>query len=161
MSRKPAREAATIHATAFSLGGVGVLLRGASGAGKSRLAFALIHAAGCQPSREAGHPSRADTALIGDDRILLSQDDGLVASPPPSLAGLIELRGIGLLGLPWRAPARLHLVADLMPMDKVERMPEDVAITLQGHSLAYLRVPVGDLAHQMLIIRTAAGLING
>ncbi len=153
----------TFHATALVLGGVGIMIQGPSGAGKSRLAFALLEAAGCEPSSSKGPQTDADTALIGDDYIALNPGpDGynLLAGPAPNLASLIEVRGVGILGLPWRASAVLQLSVEIAPLDGLERLPETNMIDVQGHSLRHLKVPIGDLAHQMVLVRTAASLIT-
>ena len=94
----------TIHATAVAIGDRALLLRGASRAGKSRLALALIaRTTPAQPIR-----------LIGDDRMqLLGGADGVLARPHPRIAGFIERRGLGLVAMPWVAQARVGGVVDL------------------------------------------------
>ncbi|WP_298281699.1 HPr kinase/phosphorylase [Acidocella sp.] len=72
-----------------------LLLLGPSGAGKSDLLLRLI---------ERGF------TLVADDQVLI--EDGQ-ARPPEALAGLLEVRGLGLFRLPFRAPARLRLVIEL------------------------------------------------
>lgn len=148
------------HANALVLSGVGIMIRGASGSGKSRLTYALLEEAGCRPTQSAGSKTNADTALIGDDYITLKAGDQLLASPAPNLAGRIELRGIGILGLPWRDQAPIHLLVDLLPVGDVERLPETRKITVSGHQLDHVAVPIGDLAHQMLLVRTAVALLS-
>ncbi|MEO0382783.1 MAG: hypothetical protein AAF234_04435 [Pseudomonadota bacterium] len=148
------------HANALVLDGVGIMIRGPSGSGKSRLTYALLDEAGCNPSQNAGPKKDADTALIGDDYITLEVGDQLLASPAPNLAGRIEVRGIGILGLPWREKTPLHLVVDLMPVGDVERLPETRKIALSGHTLDHVAVPIGDLAHQILLVRTAVALLS-
>lgn len=102
-----------IHATCVARDGIGVLLRGASGSGKSDLAFRLI---------ERG------LRLVADDRVDLRRDGvGLLASAPAALEGLIELRGIGIVALEPAervARARIALAVDLVPRAAVERLPE-------------------------------------
>lgn len=89
-----------LHATAVLLPAGGLLLLGRPGAGKSDLAFRLV---------EQG------AVLVADDRVeLCVHGDGRIeAAPPPRLAGLLEVRGVGILRLPWRAPAALQLALDL------------------------------------------------
>jgi hypothetical protein len=94
----------------------GVLIRGASGAGKSRLALALIAAA-----RAAGAFSR----LIGDDRIKLETCHGrLIARGHSHIPGQIEQRGVGILRLHFLTAAVIRLVVDLAPADQAPRHPE-------------------------------------
>ena len=101
--------AETIHATCFAFGDIGVLLRGPSGSGKSDLALRLI---------EAG------ATLVADDRVMLSAVDGnLVARPPPALAGLLEVRGVGLVELPYATNIGIALIADLVSGGAVDRLP--------------------------------------
>src|SRR5579863_3848988 len=85
-------------------GDCGVLLLGESGAGKSDLALRLI-AEGAQ--------------LVADDRVELFARDGVLwAQPPKSLAGLIEVRGVGILSLSFEPEARIGLVVQLVPREK-------------------------------------------
>src|SRR5438105_3331163 len=82
-------ESATVHASAVLAGARAILIRGPAGAGKSRLALALIGAAECGLI--------AFARLVGDDRLQLAAAHGrLLARAPPALAGLIEVRGLGL-----------------------------------------------------------------
>ena len=87
---------ASVHASAVLVGDRAVLIRGPSGAGKSRLAFDLILAG------RAGQIPPA--VLVGDDRVHLEHSGGqLVVRPARELAGLIEVRGLGILQLRLRA----------------------------------------------------------
>ncbi|HTN12540.1 MAG TPA: HPr kinase/phosphatase C-terminal domain-containing protein [Acetobacteraceae bacterium] len=92
-----------IHASCAARDGAGVLILGASGAGKSDMVLRLI---------DRGF------ILVADDRVII--ENGL-ASPVASLAGLIEVRGLGLLRLPFQAPARLALAIELT--GPPERLP--------------------------------------
>lgn len=93
-----------IHASCVARDGQGVLLTGPSGAGKSDLALRLI--------------GRGFT-LVADDRVEIA--DGR-ASPPPPLAGLLEVRGFGIVRLSYLAAAPLRLVINLMP--SMHRLPD-------------------------------------
>lgn len=93
-----------VHGCCVARDGDGVLLLGPSGAGKSDLALRLLS---------------LGFSLVADDRVIIQ--DG-VASAPPSLAGLLEVRGLGIVRLPsYTESARLALVAELDPA--VERLP--------------------------------------
>lgn len=84
------------HATAVSVRGEGVLLLGESGVGKTDLALRLIH---------------AGAILIADDQVDITPvSHRLFLSPPPTLAGVVELHGLGLARLPYVAHAPLRLV---------------------------------------------------
>ena len=99
-----------LHATCIAIDGRGVLLRGASGAGKSDLALRLID-------------QGAD--LVADDQVDLFDVDGrLTAAAPAAIAGRMEVRGIGVIPMPYLANAEVVLLVDLVPPDAVERMPE-------------------------------------
>lgn len=108
--------AASIHASAVLVGARAVLIRGPSGSGKSRLALELI---------EAGRAGKLRFArLVADDRIYLeAAGERLLARPAEKLAGLIEVRSVGLLRLPFEPSAVVGLVVDLDAAD-ASRLPE-------------------------------------
>jgi HPr kinase/phosphorylase len=126
---------ASIHGTAVLVGNRAVLIRGPSGAGKSRLAFDLILAG------RAGQIPEA--VLIGDDRVHLDTCDGqLVVRPVRQLAGLIEIRGLGIRRCAFAKEAIVGLVVDLSAED-AERLPapENLQTLISGVQLP--RIPVG------------------
>ena len=119
-----------IHANALVLGECGLLLRGPSGAGKSALTLQLI----------ADWGARGDFArLVGDDRVALEARAGrLIARPHPTIRGLIEARGLGLLRLPYEPACVLRAVIDLVAdADDARRFPDEAerAIELCGVTL--------------------------
>jgi serine kinase of HPr protein (carbohydrate metabolism regulator) len=132
--------AATVHGSAVLVGRRAVLIRGPSGSGKSRLTFELI---------EMGRTGALVFArLVADDRLLLEASHGrLVARPPAALAGLIEVRGLGLMRLPYETSAVVGLVVDLAAAD-AERLPESAARTteIEGLTLPRLAVASADAA---------------
>ncbi len=106
----------TVHASVVLVGPRAVLIRGPSASGKSRLALELLEAARTGSVRFA--------RLVGDDRVYLDAAGGrLLARPPEVLAGLIELRGVGVLRVPHEPCAVVGLVVDLAAPD-AERLPE-------------------------------------
>jgi len=125
-----------------------VLLRGPSGAGKSDLALRLI---------EDG------ATLVADDQVRLQAVEGrLWASPPDSLAGLLEVRGLGILQLAYQAGKAVGLVVDLVPMAGVERLPEPAQLSLAGCCVAQLRLCAWEAsasAKVRLAIQLGAGII--
>jgi HPr kinase/phosphorylase len=129
--------AATIHASAVLVGARAVLIRGRSGSGKSRLALALI---------EAGRSGTLPfTRLVADDRVAIEPVNGRVlARPAAMLAGLIEVRGLGLRRLPYEPVAVVGHVVDLDAEDP-ERMPAGPAMTdsIAGIALPRLAVAPG------------------
>lgn len=124
----------TVHASAVLTGARAVLIRGPAGSGKSGLAMALIAGAQTGLLRFA--------RLVADDRVLLEAHHGrLLARPPAALAGLIEVRGVGIakLGRPQLAArVPLGLLVDLVAPEKVERLPEPAEETILGIRLRVL-----------------------
>ncbi len=112
--------AETVHATCVSWQGKAVLITGHAGAGKSTLGLQLM-ALGC--------------GLIADDRTVLEASDGQVfARCPPTLTGLIEARGIGILTAGAAPSATVHLVVDL-DQTEAERLPPRRYNTVLGCNL--------------------------
>ena len=111
-------EAILVHATAVAIGGRAVLLRGPSGSGKSDLALRLID---------------AGARLVADDQTRIWRDGNvLLARAPKPIAGLIEVRGVGIVKVEPLAVARLALIADLVAVQHVERLPEPSSETILG-----------------------------
>jgi HPr kinase/phosphorylase len=108
-------QAATVHASAVLIGARAVLIRGPAGSGKSRLALALVQASCSGRLRFA--------RLVADDRVKLEARHGqLLARPPVELAGLIEVRGLGIRRTAYEPVAVVGLVVDLAAPD-AERLP--------------------------------------
>ena len=108
---------ANIHGTAIVVGKTGLLFLGPSGVGKSSLAFACLATA-----------KQFDlfAALIADDRVLLSEDNGtVVAECPPTIAGMIEIRGTGILRIPSVSSAKIHFAVLPGNPATAERLPPD------------------------------------
>ena len=107
-----------IHATGVAISGRGVLIAGPSGAGKSDLALRLID---------------RGAVLISDDQVELAAREGeLQASAPERIAGMIEVRGIGLV--PWQHVPTAP-IALLVELGEPERMPEHPQRELCGISI--------------------------
>ena len=130
---------ATVHASAVLVGAHAVLIRGPSGAGKSRLALDLIEAG------RAGHLLFA--RLVGDDRVYL-QTAGrrLLVRPAETLCGLLEVRGIGIVRVPYEPCAVVGLVVDLGA--DTDRLPEPAhsQVEVAGIKLPRLAVAAGPAA---------------
>jgi HPr kinase/phosphorylase len=126
---------ASVHASAVLVGNRAVLIRGPSGAGKSRLAFDLIL---------AGRSGQIDPAvLVGDDRVHLEARDGqLVVRPARELAGLIEVRGLGIRRCDFAREAIVGLVVDLSAGD-AERLPPPEALWARISGIGIPRISVG------------------
>lgn len=119
-----------VHATCVALRAGrnwrGILLRGPSGAGKSDLALRLVEGGG---------------RLVADDQTaLIPQGRGLVASPPGTLAGLLEVRGVGIVDLPHQESVVLRLIVEAVPPAEVERMPSPESRELLGLAVPLVRL---------------------
>ena len=115
-----------IHATCISLYGAGLIIRGPSEAGKSDLALRLID---------------RGARLVADDRVdLLISDNGVIARAPNSLRGLLEVRGLGILDVPFLEVAVVRLVVDLVNSENVPRLPERRIIDLIGMGVPAVRL---------------------
>ena len=114
-----------------------MLIRGPAGAGKSRLALALLQAA-----RTGQLPF---ARLVADDRVALEACHGrLLARPAPPLAGLIEIRGLGIRAVPFEPVAAVGRIVDLAA-EAADRLPAeaDRIATIAGVSLPRLAVAPG------------------
>lgn len=90
----------TIHATCIVIGDQAVLIRGESGTGKSDLALRLID---------------RGAMLVSDDYTYVQrQGPDIMATPPPEIAGLIEVRGVGLISMPHRPSASIAMIVHLL-----------------------------------------------
>ena len=129
-------QVASIHASAVLVGDRAVLIRGPSGAGKSRLAFDLIL---------AGRAGQLPAAiLVGDDRVHLDTVAGqLWVRPVPELAGLIEIRGLGIRRCDFASEAVVGLIADLAARDAA-RMPPPEALAINLNGVEIPRIPIGE-----------------
>jgi serine kinase of HPr protein (carbohydrate metabolism regulator) len=127
-------DSASVHASAVKIGHSAVLIRGPSGAGKSRLAFELIMAG------RAGVVAPA--VLVGDDRVHLAKVGGeIVVRPARVLAGLIEIRGLGIRRCDFVEHATVGLVVDL-GADDAERLPPSGALKACISGVELPRIPV-------------------
>ena len=131
------KRAETIHASAVLVGECGVVIRGPPGAGKSTLVAQLLD------SRPG------DARLVADDRVIVSHANGRVlADVPDEIAGLIEMRGIGIVRVAYVAPVVVRLVVDLAEAGACPRLPEerDASVDLAGVRVPRLILPIGSPA---------------
>ncbi len=125
----------SIHASAVLVGERAILIRGPSGSGKSRLAFDLLMAG------RAGQIAVA--RLVGDDRVHVWQHgEELMVRPAPALAGLIEIRGLGIRRCDYAAEAHIGLVVDLDAVD-ADRLPPPDSLQIRIEGILLPRIPVG------------------
>lgn len=145
---------ASMHGTLVDVGGVGVLLEGPPGIGKSETALGLIR---------RGH------ALISDDMTYLSCDTHgkLLGTAPEQLRGFMEIRGLGLLHVPTlfgiasiKQESQLHLIVSLRLChneDDIDRIGSDIrTIEILGQSIQWLTIPVAAGRDFVNVVETAA-----
>jgi serine kinase of HPr protein (carbohydrate metabolism regulator) len=102
----------------------GVLIEGPSGSGKSDLALRALH---------------AGWVLVADDRTRVWASGGQAfGAAPPTLAGLIEARGLGVISRPMRPFVSIALAVRCAPSDQIERAPEIASQMLAGVAIPTL-----------------------
>ena len=107
--RGPRISAETLHASSVALDGRAVLISGPSGSGKSDLALRLL--------------DRGFT-LVSDDQTIVKKDGArLLASAPPTIAGKLEIRGIGIVEVERTDNVPVGLIVELT--SDIQRMPDD------------------------------------
>lgn len=115
-----------IHGSSVEINGQGILLTGPSGAGKSDLALRLVD---------------DGATLVADDYTVVAVDGGQVMiSPPREIAGKLEVRGLGIIKLPFTEKAPLRAVFELVNYRDIERMPEDTTVILDGVMVPQYRI---------------------
>ncbi len=135
-------ETETIHASCVAIAGRGVLLAGASGCGKSDLALRLID---------------RGAALVSDDYTVLRRlGPGLAGSAPATIAGRIEVRGIGIVAMPHAGETPVALLVDLERAP--ERLPEPASRTLLGVALPLLALAASEASAPLKVELALAAL---
>lgn len=115
-----------VHGTCVLLDDMGILLRGPSGSGKSDLALRLID---------------DGALLVADDRVDITGTQGnLWAKPPEALAGKLEVRGIGIMAMPFYPKAQIGLIVDLVADRAVERLPLDLSVSVLNIAISCLKL---------------------
>jgi len=121
-----------LHASCVALTGRAVLLMGPSGAGKSDLALRLID---------------RGAILVSDDYTCWRRDEAtgqILAAPPPTIAGRMEIRGVGIVEQPWLGDVPVALAVALTggdPQPPIGRLPLDpVFFPLGGCAIPLFRL---------------------
>jgi HPr kinase/phosphorylase len=125
-----------VHGTCVALGRTAALLRGPSGSGKSDLALRFLFLA------RRGSAAPEAPILVADDQVQLVPRGGrLLAKPPQTIRGRMEVRGVGIVEVKSLAEADLALVVDLVPAAQMQRLPEgDATVRLLGVDLPLMRL---------------------
>ena len=137
------------HCNVVTISGCGILIEGEAGAGKTSLSLGLLeHCCVCGVVGE----------FVCDDQALLSIRSGnLLAKVPASLAGKVELRGLGIVDIDHVDEARIDLVVRLTDDELIERLPEKETVELLGVELPLLLLPS---RHEMMARRIVFGWID-
>ncbi|MCB2108441.1 MAG: HPr kinase/phosphatase C-terminal domain-containing protein [Rhodobacteraceae bacterium] len=115
-----------VHATCIAIAETGILIRGPSGSGKSDLALRLID---------------GGAVLVADDYVDIAPAGGrLEAATPGAIAGLIEVRGFGVVRIPYRAKVMIGLAVDLRPVEDIERLPDRTTTSIEGVSVPWIEL---------------------
>lgn len=150
-----AGDARQIHATAIALDGRAALLLGAPGAGKSDLALRCILQGAWIDGRHCA------ASLVADDQVIVeASGGGLVARAPESIAGRMEVRGLGIMAMPSVPAAEIGLAVELVASTAIERLPAaDATWPLLGARVPLLRVaPFETSAHLKVLLALVRGL---
>lgn len=119
-----------LHGTCVEIQGKAVLVCGKPGTGKSSLALQLID---------------RGALLVADDQTFVRLEEGvLMASPPPNLKGLLEVRGIGICSFPYQGKSPLELCVDICEEREPERLPEPIFVEYHGVKVPSLRLVKND-----------------
>ncbi len=132
------------HATIVALGPLGFLIEGPSGFGKTALALAAI-----KNTKQGG----VFAALVADDQCLIEvAHNRLIASCPPALQGLAEIRGLGITSQPFIASSIVDWVIRLVEQEQIDRIPDPLEMTILGVDVPLLKLPARQIAMNLPIL---------
>ena len=138
-----------VPGTCVEVEGLGVLLRGPTGSGKSDLALRLID---------------RGALLIADDFTELSiEKSNLIAQAPKTIRDLLEIRGIGILKIGGVLQIKLGVIFDLVQPEQVERQPEDQSEEVLGIQVPLFRLfplEASSPAKVRIVVRQIKGEIS-
>ena len=129
----------SVHASTVALGGRAVLITGPSGSGKSDLALRLV--------------DRGFSLVSDDQTIVRRTGDLLVATAPPTIAGKLEIRGIGIVEMEVQADVPVALIVELTT--DFARLPDD------GRERQLLGVPIPLITVDAMTASAAAKVAIG
>ncbi len=105
----PRLSSETVHASTVAMDGRAVLISGPSGSGKSDLTLRLL--------------DRGFTLVSDDQTLVRREEDRLIASAPPTIAGKLEIRGIGIVDMGHVNDMPVALLVELT--SDIQRLPDD------------------------------------
>ncbi|MEX3010859.1 HPr kinase/phosphorylase [Hoeflea sp. TYP-13] len=146
MGKSDKKDLPNMHATAIVVGETGILITGASGSGKSRLALEFI-----QTATAAGRFA----ALVADDQVFLKvAGQRIIAVAPEAIAGLIEIRGSGIVAVPGLRRAVMHVALAVDDGPDGERLPDpgERLEIAAGPSLPLLHIGPGRLKNPVALL---------
>ena len=133
-----------VHCNVLSLANIGLLIQGASGAGKSSLTLGLL-----EHAQQLGW----EGYLVSDDQAFLEpHNNTLIAKTPDTIAGLLELRGHGIIEHPYQSSTKVRVVVQMIEDKLLDRMPEEKHIDFNGIRLPMIEVPIQHEAAAVRIV---------
>jgi len=140
-------EALRLHATCIAVKSSGILILGDSGMGKSDLALRLID---------------RGARLVADDQVeLLKKGRSIIASPPRNIAGLLEVRGVGIFKVRAKARIPLLLAVQLVKQEWIERLPDPEPYECLGVRIAQLRISAFESSAAIKVEMAVSALQDG
>lgn len=117
-----------IHGTCVVYQDKGILFIGKSGSGKSDIALRMI--------------MNKDAKLLADDRVdIREENDSIIASPPPAILGMMEVRGIGLCRFEPVLQAKISLVVELVEdRNQITRLPSNQYYQIMGVDVPQMKI---------------------
>ena len=140
------------HGSVVEVNGIGILIEGPPGSGKTSLLFGILET--CQNRN-------IRSSLVADDQVFLKSVSGrLVARAPDTTAGKAEVRGFGIVNLPYIDETVIQLTVQLADRSNVERMQEPGYREILGVSIPAIKVPKFHEAGAVRIVLAQLELLN-
>ena len=118
-----------LHGSCVAINNKGVLFLGGSSSGKSDVCLRLI--------------MQKKAVLVADDRVDLQLDNNnnIIANAPQNIAGLLEVRGLGIKKFTMQKDVTLNLAIELVSSyTQIERMPKDEFFEFKNHKIKKIKL---------------------